>query len=47
MTKSRDERIEEYCEESERIWAEWLVDVEDEIEAWKAKIRRLEGSSDD
>jgi hypothetical protein len=40
VTKSRDERIEEYYQQSAWDLAEWLVDAEDEIEVWKLALQR-------
>lgn len=37
--KDRDERIEDYYNHSAWDLAEWLVDAEDEIETWKAKVK--------
>lgn len=39
---TRAQRIESHYQESAWSLAEWLVDAEDEIEVWKAKVARLE-----
>lgn len=47
MSASRDDRIEGYyCPESGRSLAEWVVDLEDRVEALKAKIATLQADSD-
>lgn len=39
------DRIDTYYQESARTLAEKLVDAEDEIEVWKARVDRLEATA--
>lgn len=44
--KTREERIDEYHEKPALDLAELLVDAEDEIEVWKARLAGLEARAD-
>lgn len=46
METDREDRIEAYYHQSARDLAEWLVDAEDEIETWKAKVVTLNRALD-